>query len=110
VELSLDASWGLVSKHPRAASGPLQEDIRYYIRSRRFAAEFVRVGPPTIFGEIQKRCYGRKGPIGHGQFRLTNDRGEQHEFRFETFFNGYDALTFGTWLAARPVAVAMRAS
>lgn len=110
VEQSREPSWGLVSKHPNAVFTSQDEDIRYYVRSPRFASEFSRVAASSIFEQVRRRCYGRKGPIGHGEFSLTNDRGELHEFKFETFFNGYDALTFGTWLAARPVVVAVRAS
>ena len=110
VEQSREPSWGLVSKHPNVVSTSPSEDIRYYVRSPSFASEFCRVAASSIFEQIRKGCYGRKGPIGHGQFSLTNDRGELHEFKFETFFNGYDALTFGTWLAARPVVVVVRAS
>lgn len=105
VELSLAASWGLVTRHPLSASGVADEDIRYFIRSPKFAAQFDEVTAGAVFGEVRRRCYGRRGPIGDGQFLLPDDRGEQHEFRFEAFFNGYDALTFGTQLVARPAVV-----
>jgi len=105
VEASLDASFGLVSTHPREATSSPEEDIRYFIRSPKFATDFAGVTADAVFGEVQRRCRGRRGPIGDGLFSLTDDRGQAHEFRFQSFFNGHDALTLGKRLVARNVSV-----
>lgn len=110
VEASLDASFGLVTVHPRDATGSAGEDVRYFIRSPKLAEEFTRVTADVVFTEVRKRCYGRKGPIGDGQFLLTDDRGEAHEFRFESFFNGHDALTLGKRLAVAHTSVMLSPS
>jgi len=103
VELALDASFGLVTAHPREVTGFPENDIRYFIRSPKFETEFPEVTADAVFGEVKRRCHGRRGPIGDGAFSLTDARGETHEFRFQSFFNGYDALTLGKRLAARRV-------
>ena len=94
VELSVDAAFGLVSAHPHKATGDIDADVRYFIRSPRFEAEFSKAPPASLFEAIKHRCRGRRGPIGEGAFQVIDDRGEGREFSFETFFNGHDALTF----------------
>lgn len=93
VERSADASFGVVSKHPNQATGLPGNDIRYFIRSVKFAQEFAGVNAGAVFEQVRQRCYGRRGPIGAGEFSLSDDRGDPHAFWFQTFFNGYDALT-----------------
>lgn len=95
VELSIDSSFGLVTRHPRSATGEVSEDIRYFIRSPRFAAEFSKIKAAALFREVRTRCFGRRGPIGHGEFSIQDDAGTDHDFCFEAFFNGHDALTLG---------------
>lgn len=107
VEASLDASFGLVSAHPRRLTVSDQQEIRYFIRSPKFATEFACLAADQIFAEVRRRCHGRKGPIGDGQFALADDRATAHEFRFQTFFNGHDALTLGVRVRTLPVSLAM---
>lgn len=95
VELSLDAAFGVISKHPRTVTGAQDGDIRYFVRSPKFAAEFSKIKVRQLFDAVRTKCYGRRGPIGHGEFEVIDDRGDKHEFCFETFFNGHDALTLG---------------
>jgi len=95
VELSLDAAFGVISKHPRTVSGAHAGDIRYFVRSPKFEAEFSKVKVRQLFDSIRAKCFGRRGPIGHGEFEIIDDRGDKHEFCFETFFNGHDALSLG---------------
>lgn len=105
VELSLDAAFGLVSRHPREITGVPDEDIRYFIRSPKFAQEFAEVKADGLFQEVRQQCRGRRGPLGAGEFSVTDDRGDQHVFRFQSFYNGYDALTLGTWVSKRSTSV-----
>jgi hypothetical protein len=102
VELSIDAAFGLVSVHPNQANGSPNDDVRYFIRSPKFAAEFSQTTAVGLFDAIKSRCHGRRGPIGHGEFPVTDDRGEQREFCFETFFNGHDALTLARQVPSQP--------
>ncbi len=109
VELSIDSSFGLVTKHPRSAIGEVSEDIRYFIKSPTFAAQFSKVKAATLFREVRTRCFGRRGPIGNGEFPIVDDAGEEHDFCFESFFNGHDALTLGRCRSkARPKIVLVR--
>jgi hypothetical protein len=49
-----------------------------------------------LFDRIKGYCGSQSGgPLGSSKISLTNARGEQHAFSFETFYNGHDALTFG---------------
>src|SRR5205823_4483027 len=63
VELSLDAAFALVSVHPQHASGNPDADVRYFIRSPKFAAEFSGVTSGSLFDAVRTRCHGRRGPI-----------------------------------------------
>ena len=86
---------GFVSQHPKKALIDGQPSIRYFVRSREFADQFEGITGSDMFGNIQSYCYGNRGPIGKGEVVLTDSNGIQHIFLFETFFNGYDALTLG---------------
>jgi hypothetical protein len=95
VEATQHRAFGLVSVHPGQAKHDEMSDIRYFIRSPLFAAEYALAQPTLVFDTICAGCYGRKGPLGSGELVLANDRGESRTFKFETFWNGYDALTLG---------------
>jgi len=47
------------------------------------------------------------GPLGDDEVVLIDQNGDRHAFRFETFFNGHEALTLGIWLRAIPSAVSV---
>ncbi|MBR1297385.1 ImmA/IrrE family metallo-endopeptidase [Bradyrhizobium sp. AUGA SZCCT0042] len=91
---------GLVSIHPH---NPVQSTVavpvcRYFIRSRAFGDQFPHMNENDVF-EIAKLYCGRQtgGPLGATTITLTNVRGESCVFKFETFYNGYDALTLGSF-------------
>jgi hypothetical protein len=91
---------GLVSIHPHlpVKSAVAVPVCRYFIRSQAFDDQFLHVNENDIF-EITK-LYCRRlsgGPLGDANMTLTNVRGESCVFKFETFFNGYDALTLGSY-------------
>ncbi len=87
---------GLVSVHPSTPVINGAPVIRYFIRSAAFTARFSAIEEVEIFKFIRMYCGTRqRGPLGEGLIPLVNDRGEKEIFRFETFFNGYDALTLG---------------
>jgi hypothetical protein len=87
---------GLVSVHPSTPVPQGAPLIRYFIRSAAFAARFPKIEEAEIFQFVRIYCGTRqRGPLGEGMVALANSRGETETFRFETFFNGYDALTLG---------------
>ena len=47
----------------------------------------------------------RGGSLGAGEVVLSDGANERHLFRFETFFNGHEALTLGHWLRSTPKTV-----
>lgn len=96
VELSHESVFGVVSCHPRQGVGLHEQDIRYFVRSRRFATEFSLVSAEALWGLIRQYCRGNRGPLGSCTCPVSDDRSEGHEFLLETFFNGHDALTLGT--------------
>jgi hypothetical protein len=73
VEVYEGASFGLVSQHPRH---PLKEEpIRYFVRSRSFAAQFSNVGAMQLFRALQMFCFGARGPIGSCEVPLVDIAG-----------------------------------
>jgi len=95
VEATHLCAFGIVSVHPATATGFFDSDVRYFIRSAKFIAECSTTEINKLFAFVRVNCHGRKGPIGKGIFQVCDDRGELREFRFETFWNGHDALTIG---------------
>lgn len=104
VELSLDARFGLISKHPNEVTISTNDDIRYFVRSLRFASELSAVDGRQLFDLVREKCSGRRGPIGEGEVQVTDDRGDTRHFSFETFYNGHDALTLAVEKVAMRVA------
>lgn len=98
---------GLVTVHPHASRRPSDFDpmdpCRYCIQSALFAARFGSVSERTLFSEVVSYCGAQRGgSLGQGEVMLRDDRGDPHLFRFETFFNSYQALTLGVWQRAWP--------
>jgi len=79
---------------------------RYFIRSRRFEAEFGRIDEFAIFAVLGEYCENKRGgPLGSAEVILADDRGEEHVFYFETFYNRYEALTLGLYRGKRRLVV-----
>lgn len=104
---------GMISRHPHATSQLAKTEasdaVRYFIPSAAFRARFSRVKAVELFARISGYC-GRQsgGPLGESELILRDDTGEQHSFFFETFFNRYDALTLGAYLAPKARAYVAR--
>ena len=98
---------GFVSQHPKKEIVDGNPAIRYFVRSREFVEQFEGMNGSSMFSKIQAYCYGNRGPIGKGEVILTDSNGTQHVFFFETFFNGYDALTLGLHQHERKFAISM---
>lgn len=110
VELS-DEPWvGAVSCHPHRLAEDFSEAVplRYFIRSRGFEKRFSNVTEAEIFRTIVSYSSDRSGgPLGLAEVPLPDITGCPHVFRFETFFNRYDALTLGVCVRQRQVVVAI---
>jgi len=103
---------GVVSVHPHVRMRPKNfnplDPCRYFIRSGAFAARFPEVSEIEIFAILASYCAPRRGgPLGSGEFTLTDANGEVQLFSAETFFNKYDALTLAVHLRTVPKAVAV---
>lgn len=96
---------GIVSQHP--SSPEADEPVRYLIRSHRFEQHFSHLTEAALFRFLASYCTGRRGPLGRTEASVADSNGDEHEFFFETFYNGYEALTLGLHRAARPATVSM---
>lgn len=96
---------GIVSGHPHQKKRKSDFDptnpCKYFIQSAEFALRFGTLTEHSLFARIAQYCKPQKGGlIGDSEIILTDSNGERHQFYFETFFNGYDALTLGVWRRA----------
>lgn len=98
---------GFIGQHP--GRGPTPGGMfRHLILSPEFVRRFADPAVIEIESEIRAYCgFRQKGPLGNGTVMLRDLEGNRHEFLFETFFNGYDALTLGVWKAQIPSVVAV---
>jgi hypothetical protein len=101
VELNASAVIGAISGHPNRPAHDFsrRNPLRYLIRSRKFDQQFSAVTEADVYSGMQSYCQNRSGgTLGAGIVRLLDNNGSPHFFRFETFFNRYDALTLGLYL------------
>lgn len=86
-----------------------KDPCRYYVRSPEFARRFGNVLHTALFARVVEYCGSQRGgTLGSNDIVLADANGETHLFRFETFYNGYEALTLGVWLRRHEVVVAFR--
>lgn len=98
---------GVVGAHPKEMwFGPNPAlHCRYVIQSPRFAQQFPTVTELELLNKICKYCAWRQGgPLGEEDVVLTDVRGEEHVFHFESFYNRHDVLTLGIWQKAHVAA------
>jgi Zn-dependent peptidase ImmA (M78 family) len=94
---------GLMSCHPHVSRQPMDYDpakpCKHFIQSDAFQARFSRLSEVEIFAAIRSYCGPQRGGIlGNDELILDDDNGTPHRFIFETFYNGYDALTLGVYV------------
>ena len=100
---------GMITCHPhksrRTHNFNQTNACRHCIQSPGFAARFSRVTERDLFNAISSYCGAQKGgPLGIAELLLTDDNGDEHMFRFETFFIRYkgsvpgEALTLGVYM------------
>ena len=103
VESNEEAAFGLVSRHPRHEATPGEEDVRYFLRSRAFTAQFPHVTGAAVFQRLASFCYGSRGPIGSDEVIITDVDRVQHVFFVEAFYNAHDVLSLGLYRGVRAV-------
>jgi len=101
-------AFGMVSGHPqRAKASAGSEPYKYFLRSRKAMEQFSGITPAAVFASIKTYCsWSTKGPLGESEVRLADDNGNDHDFLFETFHNGYEALTLATYRKASTTMIA----
>lgn len=97
----------LVSGHPhpgrRKPDFDAANPCRYCVQSPLFRENFGRLSDVDLFGIVVGYCGAQRGgSLGETEVHLVNDDGQRHLFRFETFFNGHEALTLGVWQKTEP--------
>lgn len=99
---------GFVGFHPRSPESYTQAAFRHLILSPAFCQIFPGPDVARIGDAIRGYCgWQKKGPLGGGPVILIDHEGTRHEFSFETFFNGYDALTLAVWKRQVPIMIAV---
>jgi hypothetical protein len=94
---------GLVTGHPhrtrRKADFDPADPCRYFIAAPPFRESFGGLTEIQLFGSIVRYCGAQTGGrLGRSEVILLDRNGDPHVFEFETFFNGYEALTLGCWV------------
>lgn len=98
----------LVTGHPHVTKRQPNFDranpCRYCVQSPLFRQNFGALSEADLFGVIARYCGGQRGgTLGVAEVSLADTNGDRHLFRFETFFNGHEALTLGVWLKPHPI-------
>lgn len=95
---------GLIGQHPQNFRSDTAS-FRHVIPSPAFDQRFDVPSVVSLGDRIKNYCWGRKGPIGEGELVFSARDGSRHLFEFETFYNGYDALTLGRYSRAVPLVI-----
>ncbi|MDE0629119.1 MAG: ImmA/IrrE family metallo-endopeptidase [Bryobacterales bacterium] len=104
---------GMITRPPgeRPETGGADRPTRreHFIRSIAFKRRFANVREEDLFEGIAGYCDGRwVGLVGESELVLADDNRDLHRFFFQTFFNGYDALTLGVHVGPAPATVFVR--
>jgi hypothetical protein len=95
---------GLVGRHPRDFDND-EPTFRHFVPSAAFHRAFNIPGVDLLTREVRAYCQGKRGPIGRGEVIIAAKDGKRHVFQFETFYNGYDALTLGVHVREVPAMI-----
>lgn len=93
----------LVTGHPHPAKRKGDFDpanpCRYCVQSPAFLERFGQISEVELFNLVVGYAGAQRGgSLGEDEIGLMDRNGERHLFRFETFFNGHEALSLGVWL------------
>jgi hypothetical protein len=73
--------------------------VRYCVESPAFKRRFPRTTEGELLQAVRSYCSQRRaGPLGCDEVLLRDGNGGEHVFLFESFSNGYDVLTLGTYV------------
>lgn len=110
VEHSEDAAFAAVGEHPKRPRDG-RPVIEYFVRSRRFEAQFPHIDEHDIWRLLQSFCgYAKTGPLGHTEVVIDGADRVSHVFAIESFSNGYDVLTLARHVRAASPLVAVPSS
>jgi len=103
---------GLMTCHPHPSrQTSIKKSIapcKHFIQSTAFKAQFAKQTEQGIFEAIRRYCGSQRGGfLGRSELILVDDNDIAHRFAFETFYNGYDALTLGVHLKLEPALIAV---
>lgn len=106
---------GMMTCHPHPSRRPVEFDpakpCKHFIQSASFQTRFSKLSEAALFNAVTGYCGSQRGGmLGQQELVLMDDNGEEHQFYFETFFNRYDALTLGVYVAKEPVSIFMRSA
>ena len=87
---------GLIGQHPKDFSNE-KPDFKHIILSRDFREKFEPPELDNLKSKIALYCHRNKGPLGNRSLLLADKNGDTHSFKFETFYNGYAALTLAVY-------------
>ncbi len=102
--------FGIISGHPKRPSGDFNPNApcRHFIESQAFRQQFGNISEVEAFEAILGYASrARGGPLGQAEAVFVGKDGLRHRFQMETFYNGHDALTLGTYLGLKHVQVAV---
>lgn len=98
VEHSDRPAFALVGRHPQHSPA---EACKYYIRSQCFEQQFGTVDESKVVECIRQYCgWSKIGKLGVQRIKLTDDRGDERMFLFETFASPYDVMTLAKQVEA----------
>jgi hypothetical protein len=91
---------GVISGHPhvlrRDPTIDLDNPCKHVMQSTAFHRQFSNISEASLFQIVSSYCGAQHGGIlGTAEVLLQDDNGGRHVFRFETFYNRYEALTLG---------------
>lgn len=103
---------GMISPHPhprrRKSDFDPEKPCRYCVGSPLFQRQFGPVNPKILWEVIRSYCGAQRGGmLGETDATLVDLDGAEQRFHFETFYNGYDALSLGLHLGPRAGFVAV---
>lgn len=103
---------GLVTGHPHSSRRKAEFDpadpCRYCVQSPSFTLRFGHVSEIELFRHVASYCGAQRGgKLGEAEIVLIDATRTRHLFRFETFFNSYEALTLGVWQRAAPITMGL---
>ena len=103
---------GVITGHPHILRRSVDHDpnnpCRHFIQSLAFSRMFGNISEIDVFKKIAGYCGNQRGGIlGQEELLLTDDNGNLHRFSFETFFNRYDSLTLGVYIAPKDKSIFM---